>query len=297
MNKITLLIMATLLFVSCSNKKNEYDASGTFEAVETIVSSEASGTIKELDLEEGQVLEKEQVIGYIDSIQLHLKRKQLLAQIRALLSKKPDVPSQIAALQEQLKQAEKEQKRVMNLIKGDAATQKQQDDINSQIAIIKKQIEAQQSSLDITSNGLNEETSPLKIQIEQLDDQLEKCRIVNPVKGTVLTKYAEVNEVAMTGKPLYKLADLSTIILRAYISGDQFDQVKTNETVKVLVDDGKGQYKMYEGLIEWISDKAEFTPKTIQTKDERADLVYAVKIKVKNDGLLKIGMYGEVKFK
>jgi len=295
MNKLSCILLIGLITVSCKNNKDEYDASGTFEAIETIVSAEASGTIKELSLEEGQLVEKGKMVGYIDSIQLHLKRKQLLAQVKATLSRMPDVPAQVAALEEQLKQAEREQKRISNLVKADAATQKQLDDVNAQILILKKQIEAQQSSLGITSHGLNEDTSPLKIQIEQLDDQLEKCRIINPVKGTVLVKYAEVNEMTMTGKPLYKVADLSTIILRAYISGDQFSQVKTEQSVKVIVDDGKTS-KEYAGIIEWISDKAEFTPKTIQTKDERANLVYAIKVKVKNDGLLKIGMYGEVKF-
>ena len=296
MNKLSLFTLITLLIVSCKSNKNEYDASGTFEAVETLVSAEASGTVKELNLEEGQILEKGQLIGYIDSTQLYLKRKQIEAQIKALLSKMPNVQAQVAALEEQLKQAEREQKRITNLLKGDAATQKQLDDVTTQISVLKKQIEAQQSSLGITSNGLNEETVPLKVQIEQLNDQLEKCRIVNPMKGTVLVKYIELNEMTLAGKPLYKLADLSTLMLRAYITGDQFSRVKTGQAVKVLADDGKSASKEYQGVIEWISDKAEFTPKTIQTKDERANLVYAIKIKLRNDGLLKIGMYGEVKF-
>jgi len=296
MNKLTLIAIMVMVVVSCKNNKNESDASGTFEAVETIVSAEANGTLKELNIEEGQVIEQGKIIGYIDSTQLYLKRKQLLAQVKALLSKMPDVPAQVAALEEQLRQAEREQKRITNLVKADAASQKQLDDINTQINVLKKQINAQQSSLSITASSLSEETGPLKIQVEQLDDQLEKCRIINPVKGTVLVKYAETNEMTMMGKPLYKIADLSTIILRAYITGDQFSQVKTGQAVKVLVDDGKSSFKEYDGVVEWISDKAEFTPKTIQTKDERANLVYALKIKIKNDGILKIGMYGEVKF-
>lgn len=296
MNKLAFITLMTTLIVSCKSTKDEYDASGTFEAVETIVSAEASGTVKELNVEEGQILEKDQPIGYIDSIQLHLRRTQMLAQIKALLSKMPNVSTQVAALREQLKQAEHEQKRIANLVKADAATQKQLDDVTAQVNVLKKQIEAQESSLGITSGSLNEETGPLKIQIEQLDDQLQKCRIINPTKGTVLVKYLEKNEMAVIGKPLYKLADLSTMILRAYITGDQFSQAKLGQEVKVLADDGKSASREYKGTIEWISDKAEFTPKTIQTKDERANLVYAVKIKVKNDGLLKIGMYGEVKF-
>ena len=295
MKALTSIIASTLLIISCNSNKNDYDASGTFEAVETIVSAEATGVIKELNLEEGQVLNKDQTVGYIDSIQLYLKRKQLQAQVQAILSKKPNISAQVASLFEQLKHAEKEQQRIASLLKADAATQKQYDDAVAQVAIIRGQIEGQQSSLGTTTSSLIEETMPLHIQIEQLDDQLAKCRIVNEVNGTVLTKYAEPYETAVQGKPLYKIADLSTVILRAYITGDQLSQTKLNQTTKVLVDDVDGKYKEYPGTIEWISDKAEFTPKTIQTKDERANLVYALKIKVRNDGFLKVGMYGEVK--
>jgi HlyD family secretion protein len=286
-----------LTFISaCQQRQNNYDASGTFEAVETIVSAEASGAIKELQIEEGQTLKAGQVVGYIDSVQLFLKKKQLQAQIRSVLSKRPDIGLQTAALQEQLSQARREQKRTANLVKADAATQKQLDDANSQIDVIQKQIAAQQSTLGISSKSINEEANPVQVQIQQLDDQLEKCRLVNPVNGTVLTKYAEVNEVTTTGKPIYKIAELTTIILRAYITGDQLSQIKLGQQVKVLVDDGSDSSKTYQGTAEWISSKAEFTPKTIQTKDERANLVYALKVRIKNDGFLKIGMYGEVKF-
>jgi HlyD family secretion protein len=295
-SSISILICA-LALVACNNKTSEYDASGTFEAVETIVSSEATGAIRMLNIEEGKALNAGDNIGYIDSIQLHLRKKQLQAQVTAMLSKRPDVSAQLAALHEQLKQAETEQQRVIRLVKADAATAKQLDDVNAQVAIIRKQIGAQESALGITVNSLNEETLPLTIQIEQLNDQLAKCRIINPVKGVVLTKYAEVNEMTTTGKPLYKIADLSEIILRAYVTGEQFAAIKTGQHVQVFVDDANGTYRSYPGTIEWISDKAEFTPKTIQTKDERANLVYAVKIRVKNDGLLKIGMYGEVQLK
>ena len=290
---IALTIAAAL--VSCSTGENRYDATGTFEAVETIVSAEATGTIQSFNVEEGQVLQSGSTIGYIDSTQLFLKRKQLQAQIRAVLSKKPNITTQLAALLEELEQAEREQRRIANLLKFDAATQKQLDDATAQVAIIKRKISAQESSLGITTASLREETFPLQVQIEQLDDQLAKCKIINAVNGTVLTKYAETYETAVTGKPLYKIADLSNIILRAYITGDQFSQVKLNQKVTVLIDDTEGKYKEYSGTVQWISDKAEFTPKTIQTKDERANLVYAVKIGVKNDGLLKLGMYGEVK--
>ena len=292
---INSLISITLL-AACSGGKVDYDASGTFEAVETIVSAEASGTLKSFDVHEGQSLQKGQTVGHIDSVQLYLKRKQLHAQIRAVLSKKPDVAKQLSALYQQVSHARNEQQRIGRLLKSDAATQKQYDDATSEVAVIERQIEAQQSSLAVTTSSLTEESLPLQVQIEQLDDQLSKCRIVNEVSGTVLVKYAEPYETTVTGKPLYKIADLSSVILRAYITGDQMPQLKLNQKVKVLVDADDGKYSEHEGVIEWISDKAEFTPKTIQTKDERANLVYATKIRVKNDGSLKIGMYGDVKF-
>ncbi len=287
--------IATML-TSCNDNNVSFDASGSFEAEETIISSEATGTIKRLEIEEGQTLEAGQNIGYIDSLQLYLKKKQLEAQSIAILGKKPNISVQLSALQEQLKTAEKERTRVANLVKGDAATPKQLDDINAQIEVLKKQIEAQQSSLSISSDGLGKDVVPLQVQIEQLNDQLAKCNIINPTNGTVLAKYAEANEMTATGKPLYKIADLTNIILRAYITGNQLTQVKLNQKVKVLTDDGKGGYKETEGTIIWINSKSEFTPKTIQTKDERANMVYAIKVKVKNDGAYKVGMYGEIKF-
>lgn len=288
--------LATLLFFSCNSNKNNFDASGSFETEETIISSEAAGVIEQFDVKEGQSLQQGQMVGYIDSTQLYLKKKQLEAQIKAVLSSKPDITAQLAALEEQLKTAEREQQRYSNLRKEGAGTQKQMDDINAQVEVLKKQIAAQHSALGISSQSINEQAVPLKVQMDQLNDQLAKCRIINPVDGTVLTKYAETKEVAAPGKPLYKIADLSFLFLRAYITGSQLSQVKLNQKIKVLTDDGADKYKEHEGTISWISDKAEFTPKTIQTKDERANLVYAVKIKVPNDGSLKIGMYGEVKF-
>lgn len=287
--------IATLL-TACNDNNVSFDASGSFEAEETIISSEATGTIKRLEIEEGQTLEAGQVIGYIDSLQLYLKKKQLEAQVTAILGKKPNIPVQLSALQEQLSTTEKERTRIANLVKGDAATPKQLDDINAQIEVLKKQIEAQKSTLNISSEGLGKDVVPLQVQIEQLNDQLSKCQIINPISGTVLAKYAEANEMTTTGKPIYKIADLSNIILRAYITGNQLPQIKLNQKVKVLTDNGKGGYKETDGVIIWINDKAEFTPKTIQTKDERANMVYAIKVKVKNDGTYKIGMYGEIKF-
>jgi HlyD family secretion protein len=294
---ITTLASAVFIMTACNNEKSSFDASGSFEAEETIISSEATGTIKEINIEDGQILKAGQIIGYVDSVQLYLKKKQLEAQINALLSKKPNVSLQLAALQEQLKAAENEESRIEKLVKGDAATTKQLDDIRANIEVIKKQITAQKSSLDITSESIGKDANPLIIQVQQINDQLEKCKIINPINGTVLTKYAKQNEMAITGKALYKIADLSTIILRAYISGNQLAQIKVNQKVKVVTDDGNGGFKETEGTIIWINDKAEFTPKTIQTKDERANMVYAIKIKVANDGGYKIGMYGEIKFK
>jgi len=296
MNNVKILAFLALLSASCNRNQNAYDASGTFEAVETLISAEANGVIKAFDIQEGQVLQAGQFVGYIDSTQLYLKKRQLQSQIKAVLSKKPDVAVQLAALQEQLGQAVREQQRVANMAKADAATPKQLDDANAQVAVIQKQIAAQRSALGITSSSLTEEASPLEVQIAQLEDQLAKTRIVNPIPGTVLVTYAEANETTATGKPLYKIADLSSLILRAYVTGPQFAGLKLNQQVTVFVDGAAGKYRQYRGIVEWISDKAEFTPKTIQTKDERENLVYATKIRVENDGLLKIGMYGEVRF-
>lgn len=293
-----MLAAGVLFFLSCNKDQDNYDASGSFEAEETIISAEASGALKAFNIEEGQMLEAGQIVGYIDSVQLHLKKKQLEAQLAALLSKKPDISIQLSALQQRLKAAEKEQVRMVNLVQGDAATPKQLDDINAQVTVLKKQIEAQRSSLTIANKGINKEAVPLQLQVEQLEDALGKCRIVNPIQGTVLTKYAEAHEVVANGKPLYKIADLSGIILRAYVTANQLTQIRLNQKVTVWTDEGNGKANFHksEGVITWISDQAEFTPKTVQTKDERANLVYAIKIKVKNDGLYKIGMYGEVSF-
>lgn len=297
MKKAIIVITLAIIAASCRNNKIETDASGTFEAIETIISAEAGGVIKELRVEEGKTFKSGEIVGYIDSIQLVLKRKQLESQIKAVISKNPDKKAQVAVLEEQLKQANHERKRIEKLAKGGAATEKQLDDAIAQTNILSSQLEALKSSLNIASTSINEESVPLKVQIEQLNDQISKCRIVNPVEGTVLTQYTRENEMAVVGKPLYKIADLSTITLKAYITGDQLPDIKLQQEVKVLIDQGDDRYKEYKGTIDWISDKSEFTPKTIQTKAERANLVYAVKVRVENDGFIKIGMYGEVLFK
>lgn len=297
MNKKAIrLIAITAIFASCHNSENDWDAAGAFESVETIVSTEASGTLMQFDVEEGQNLKSGQWIGYVDSAQLYYKKQQLEAQIASTISQRPDIPVQVASLYSQLADAEKNQQRMENLFKANAATQQQLDDANTQVEVYKKQIDAQKSSLGITSLTIDKEVAPLQRQIDQMDDQLQKCKVINPIRGTVLTKYAENHEVVEPGKALYKIAPTDTLILRAYITGAQLTEVKLGQIVKVRSDEGSDKYKYYTGVIYWISDKSEFTPKTIPTKDERADLVYAIKIRVPNDGYLKIGMYGEVEF-
>ncbi len=288
------LVAATL--IGCGNGNGKFDATGTFESEEVIISSEATGKIVKLNFEEGSQLKQNEVAAIVDTVQLYLRKKQLEASVKAVLSKQPDVTIQLAALKEQIETAEIEKRRIENLVKANAATTKQQDDINSQLDVLNKQYAATKSSLTITKDGLERETFPLMAQIEQIQDQIERSIVKNPVDGTVLTRYAKQNEIVTTGKALYKIADLSEMTLRAYVNGDQLGQVKLGQKVKVYVDKGNGEQKEVSGEIYWIAAKAEFTPKTIQTKDERANLVYAIKVKVKNDGYLKIGMYGEVKF-
>lgn len=283
------------LSAACSSNNGNYDASGTFEATEIIVSAEANGKLMQFGIEDGQQLEAGNIIGCIDTVQLYLKKMQLLANLKSVQSNRPDIAKQIAATKEEISKAQTEKKRNENLLKSGAATQKQVDDIVSQTAVLGKQLAAQISTLQNSNNSLNEESAAVEIQIAQIDDQLKKCRISSPVNGTVLAKYAEEGELAASGKPLFKIADLRKMILRAYITSGQLSRIKLGDRVQVFTDFGEDGQKEYEGVITWISDKSEFTPKTIQTKDERANLVYAIKIAVENDGLVKIGMYGEVK--
>ena len=294
-NSLGVLFLMALL-TGCGNGNGKFDASGTFESEEVIVSSEAMGKLVMLNVEEGMQLKQNQLVGVVDTLQLFLKKKQLEASIKAVLSKQPDIATQLATIEEQIKTASTEKRRIENLIKSNAAATKMLDDINAQLELLDKQYKATKSNLSITKLGLQNETYPLLAQIEQIEDQIKKSIIVNPVDGTVLTRYAKQNEITTNAKALYKIADLSTMTLRAYINGDQLGEIKLGQKVKVFVDKGNGEQKELSGDIYWISSKAEFTPKTIQTKDERANLVYAVKVHVKNDGYLKIGMYGEVKF-
>lgn len=291
-----LLYAASLLVLSaCGNNREDYDASGTFESTEIIVSSEAEGKILRFDAEEGQLLTPGQEVGYTDTLQLHLKKMQLRAAGKAVAGRSSDIGKQIAATKEQISKAEYERRRTENLLRENAATQKQIDDIDSQIAVLKKQLDAQISTLQRSNAGITEESSVYEIQVAQINDQLRKCHITSPIDGTVLAKYAEAGELATPGKPLFKIADMRNMFLRAYITADLLSYLKLNDKVKVFADWGKDDRREYEGTVTWISDKAEFTPKTVQTRDERANLVYAVKVAVKNDGYLKIGMYGEMK--
>jgi HlyD family secretion protein len=294
-SRLTIIFLLTGTLFSCGKSNGVYDASGTFEVTEVVVSAEGVGKILWMDVEEGQVLSENQLVGAIDSTQLHLRKQQLLANQKALLIRRPDLAKQIAALEQQIVTAKIERARIQNLVNANAANQKQLDDIQAQIAVLEKQLTAQKSTIETTNQGISGDNDALQIQIEQLEDQLRKCRIVSPINGTVLVKYAEKGEVTTTGKALFKIGDTNNLILRAYITADQLTQLKKNQKVTVFADFGKDEMTEYEGVVTWISEKSEFTPKTIQTRDERANLVYAVKIKVKNDGFLKIGMYGNVK--
>jgi HlyD family secretion protein len=297
------------ILTSCSNNGNEFDASGTFEADETIVSSEMPGKIISFNVEEGMHLGKDSVVGAVDATSIDLQQEQVEASINALNQKTSSVTEQVKLLQDQLSVQQTkldnllhERTRIENLLKADAATGKQLDDINYQIDAVKKEMTVTQQQINVQKNNVAtqnrsilSEADPLRKRIAQLEDQANRANIVNPISGTVITKYAEAGEVTSAGKALYKIADLSELNLRAYVTGVQLPAIKLGQQVKVMIDKGEKEYKEYQGTIIWISDKAEFTPKTIQTKEERANLVYAIKVKVKNDGFLKIGMYGEVK--
>ena len=286
-------IAAAMLAASCGTEA-EFDAQGTFEATEVVVSSEATGRILNFEVEEGMAVEANQMVGAIDSVQLHLQRKQLVAQQSALLGSRPDVKKQVAALREQIAKQNEELRRVENMLKDGAATKKQKDDIEAQIKILESQLDATLSTLDKNTSTINNNSAALEAQIAALDDRISKCRIISPIGGTVLVKYAEAGELATVGKPLMKVADLENIYLRTYFTSDQLAKVNLGDEVKVIADFGGDERYDYTGRVAWISSESEFTPKTIQTKDSRANLVYAVKIAVENDGRLKIGLAGEV---
>ena len=294
--KILILnVVAAALFFCCNGKNSHYDASGVFETTEIIVSAKGNGEILQFDITEGQDVEAGQTLGVIDTTQLYWRKVQLQSNIKAMDSRQVNVPVQVPALQEQLSAARREQQRFTQLVKDNAANQKQLDDINAQIAALEKQLAAQTETLKNSNNGIAKEQQSLLAQIAQIDDQLKNAVIKSPIQGTILGKYAEAGELAVQGRALFKVADMNTMFLRAYITASQLTQLKINQQVKVFSDMGKSDRREYTGAVTWISDKAEFTPKTIQTRDERANLVYVVKIAVKNDGYIKKGMYGELK--
>lgn len=292
MKRMAYIILATLA-IACG-KEAEFDAQGTFEATEIIISSEANGRITDFSVEEGMQVSAGEVVGSIDSTQLYLQRKQLIAQQSALLNSRPDVNKQVSSLREQIAKQKSELTRVSNMLREGAATQKQYDDIEAHIKILEGQLDATLSTLDKNTLSIDNNAAAIEAQIAALDDRIAKCRIESPINGCVLVKYAEAGELAAVGKPLMKVANLDDVFLRAYFTSSQLSNIKLGDKVTVVANFGGDKRYNYEGKIVWISEDSEFTPKTIQTQDSRANLVYAVKIAVKNDGRLKIGLAGEV---
>ena len=284
------------LFSACGNGAPKYDATGTFETTEVLVSAEASGRLLYFDIEEGMLLKAGEEVGVVDTVQLYLKKLQLEASLKSVEEQRPDILKQVAATKEQISAAQRERNRVANLLKVGAANQKQLDDAEDQLEVLRKQLVAQNSTLSNSHQSLTWQSSSVGIQVAQVEEQLKKCHITSPITGTVLAKYAEAGELTAMGTPLFKVADTEQMYLRAYITSEQLSQVKLGQKVTVFSDYGTDEHKQYPGVVTWISDTSEFTPKTILTKNERANLVYAVKIAVHNDGLLKIGMYGGVEF-
>lgn len=309
MRTIIIPLIALTWLQSCGPGNNEFDASGSFEANEVVISSQLAGQLLTFTVQEGDSLTNGQVVGTIDAEILSLQKDQVGAAIQSLSEKTSNVQpqvklleNQVAVQEEQLKKLLHEKERTERLVKADAATGKQLDDLNAEIEVVRKQIQVTRQQVQVQRTGtatqnrsILSERAPLEKHKAQLEEQLSKATIINTVDGIVTTKYAEPGEVTAPGKALYKIADLSDMTLRAYVTGSQLSEIKLNQQVKVFVDKGEDDYREYNGVISWISNKAEFTPKTIQTKEERANLVYAVKISVPNDGYLKMGMYGEVK--
>ncbi|WP_296385059.1 HlyD family efflux transporter periplasmic adaptor subunit [Winogradskyella sp.] len=286
--KIAFSIIAMSLF-SCGSDNGKADGYGNFEATEITISAENTGKLKQFNVNEGDQLLKDQFIGFIDTIPLALKREQLQVSKAVISSKSRGVLSQINVLSARLKTANTNKTRTENLIKDNAGTQKQLDDVIGEIDIIKNQIR----SVEIQNAPVVNELKSIDVQVRLINDQIRKSKIINPINGIVLTKYMEPNEIAAFGKPLYKIADLTVMQLRVYISETQLANIKIEQEVTVKIDDADAM-KLYEGKIIWIASEAEFTPKIIQTKEERVSLVYAVKIDVVNDGSLKIGMPAEL---
>jgi HlyD family secretion protein len=281
---------------SCGQDENKPDGYGNFETTEIIVSAEGTGKIIDFKLEEGDEVKKSQIVGYIDTIQLQLQKEQVEANIYAVTSKVRDVQVEVNVINERKTALLRDKKRVQNMLADSAATQKQMDDINSQIDILDRQIDATRKGLTTSNTGILAEIKPLQVRLKQIEDQLEKSKIKSPINGTVLNKYAEEGEFTVMGKPLFKIAGLDSLILKAYISETQLSEIKIGQNVKILIDSKNKQTKSFSGRIISIANQAEFTPKIVQTKEERVNLVYAIKIKVPNDGSIKIGMPGEVYF-
>lgn len=292
-------LMAGILSVtvtSCKDTDGANDASGTFEATEVTVSSEASGRIVSLDVQEGGILSAGQTCGMVDTVMLYLQKRQLEAGVEAAMSRYRDMKTQTAYIREEIEVNRREADRVRNLIAADAANTKQLDDINSSIRLLETRLAATEADIIQNNAAAEAEAASYRAQIDQIEESLRRCRIVSPVDGTVLVKYAEAGELASAGKPLFKVADLRRMNLRAYITASQLTSVRIGQKVKVYADSGDKGVREYEGTVSWISDQSEFTPKTIQTRDERANLVYAIKVSFENDGYVKIGMYGDLKF-
>lgn len=295
MKKITILASVALMMAACGGNEKEYDATGTFEATETTVFAEQSGALLTFSVNEGDSIEANKEVGLIDTTQVWLKIQQLGATKEVYQSQKPDMEAQIATMRQQLAKAQQEEQRYKELVADGAAPSKMLDDATNQVKVLQKQLAAQQSALSTSTRSLDKQMAATDVQVSQLRDQLRKCHIVTPTKGTVLEKYVERGEFVAIGKPLFKIADTQDMFLRAYVTSAQLQNIKIGQQVKVFADYGDSQHKEYDGTISWISSRSEFTPKTILTDDERADLVYALKVAIKNDGFLKIGMYGEVK--
>jgi HlyD family secretion protein len=294
MKKVFLFLSLTL--AGCDGGRVAFDATGSFEADEVTVSAEAAGRILTFDVTEGRQVAAGERLGAIDSVQLHLSRLQLLQSLASLRSTRPDVGTQSAALREQIARQQTERTRLKNLLQAGAATPKQMDDAEAALAVLERQLAAQTLTLRNSASSLDAQSAALEIQIAQVDDRLAKCVITSPVTGVVLARYAVAGELSVAGKPLFRVADLRRVYLRAYLTSGQLSDVQLGQTVRVFADYGGEKRREYPGVVTWISERSEFTPKSIQTRSERENLVYAVKVAVENDGGIKIGMYGEMLF-
>ena len=296
MKKIIAMAGVALVLNACGRKERQYDATGVFEATETTVYAEQTGALLTFNVEEGDTVGRNREVGLIDTTQLWLKMKQAEAMKSVYQSQKPEQEKQIAVTRQQLAKAKQDQQRYKELVADGAAPAKMLDDANSQVEVLQRQLDAQLSSLRVNTNALDKQMAATDVQAEQLRDQIRKCHILVPAKGTVIEKYVERGEFVSAGKPLFKMADTENMFIRTYVTSAQLENIKTGQKATVFADYGNGGKKEYEGRVTWISSRSEFTPKTILTDDERADLVYAVKVAIKGDGYVKMGMYGEVLF-